>query len=127
MLKGNIPACIIYFHLFTLVNPGTGWRDLFRLSAEIDSCIDENYPYDANNSHQVPNITVQQVKKAVLELKQGKKEENGLYSNHFMHGTDRLIVLITLLFNCMLIHGIAPDDLLLGTMIPLIKNSRGKQ
>ena len=24
----------------------------------------------------------------------------------------------------MLIHGIAPDDLLLGTMIPLIKNSR---
>ena len=44
-----------------------------------------------------------------------------------MHGTDRLIVLITLLFNCMLIHGIAPDDLLLGTMIPLIKNSRGKK
>ena len=102
-------------------------HDLCRLSAEIDSRIDENYPNDANNSHQVPNITVQQVKNAVLELKQGKKEENGLYSNHFMHGTDRLIVLITLLFNCMLIHGIAPDDLLLGTMIPLIKNSRGKK
>ena len=27
----------------------------------------------------------------------------------------------------MLIHGIALDDLLLGTMIPLIKNSRGKK
>ena len=32
--------------------------------------------------------------------------------------------MITLLFNSMLVHGIAPDDLLLGTMIPLIKNSR---
>ena len=27
----------------------------------------------------------------------------------------------------MLIHGIAPDELLLGTMIPLIKNSRGNK
>ena len=27
----------------------------------------------------------------------------------------------------MLIHGTAPDELLLGTMIPLIKNSRGKK
>ena len=27
----------------------------------------------------------------------------------------------------MLVHGIAPDDLLLGTMIPLIKNSRGNK
>ena len=34
-------------------------HDLCRLSAEIDSRIDENYPNDANNSHQVPNITVQ--------------------------------------------------------------------
>ena len=102
-------------------------HDLCRLSADIDSRIDDNYPNDANNPQQVPNITVQQVKNAVMELKQGKKEENGLYSNHFIHGKDRLIVLITLLFNLMLIHGIAPGDLLLGTMIPLIKNSRGKK
>ena len=27
----------------------------------------------------------------------------------------------------MLIHGIAPDDLLIGTMIPLIKNARGNK
>ena len=28
--------------------------------------------------------------------------------------------------NAMLRHGVAPDDLLLGTMFPLIKDSRGK-
>ena len=35
--------------------------------------------------------------------------------------------MITLLFNCMLTHGTAPDELLLGTMIPLIKDSRGNK
>ena len=69
-------------------------------------------------------ISVQEVKDALGKLKLGKKEENGLYSNHFVNGPNRLIVTIKLLFNSMLIHGIAPDDLLLGTMIPLIKNKR---
>ena len=64
------------------------------------------------------------MKDAISKLKLGKKEENGLFSNHFIYGSDKLIVMITLLFNSMLVHGIAPDDLLLGTMIPLIKNSR---
>ena len=75
----------------------------------------------ANHYH---TISVQQVKDALFKLKLGKKEENGLFSNHFIYGSDRLLVMITLLFNSMLVHGIAPDDLLLGTMIPLIKNSR---
>ena len=35
--------------------------------------------------------------------------------------------MITLLFNSMLIHGIAPAELLLGTMIPLIKESRASK
>ena len=34
---------------------------------------------------------------------------------------------IALFFNCMLVHGIAPDELLLGTMIPLIKDTRGQK
>ena len=70
-------------------------------------------------------LSVQEVKNGIEKLKLGKKEENGLFSNHLVHGSDRLIVIITLLFNSMLIHGIAPDDLLTGTMIPLIKDRRG--
>ena len=93
----------------------------------IESPIDISYPYINDTSNKTPSISLQEVKNAMLELKQGKKEENGLYSNHFINGTDRLFVLITLLFNCMLIHGIAPDELLLGTMIPLITNSRGNK
>ena len=102
-------------------------HDLNKLTTDIESRIDISYPNINDISNKTPSISLQEVKNAILELKQGKKEENGLYSNHFINGTDRLFVLITLLFNCMLIHGIAPDELLLGTMIPLIKNSRGNK
>ena len=96
-------------------------HDLNKLTTEIESHIDNSYPNIKDISNKTPSISLQEVKNAMLELKQGKKEENGLYSNHFINGMDRLFVLITLLFNCMLIHGIAPDELLLDTMIPLIK------
>ena len=44
--------------------------------------------------------------------------------NHFKLGCDRLNVILSLFFNSMLIHGVAPDDLLVGIMSPLIKDSR---
>ena len=92
--------------------------DLNKLTNVIDARIDSGC---TNHSH---IITVKEVKDALSKLKLDKKEDCGLSSNHFIYGRDRLVVLITLLFNSMLVHGIAPDDLLLGTMIPLIKNSR---
>ena len=81
-------------------------------------------PNDLVQTNQKQNITVKEIKDAVKMLKLGKKEENGLYSNHFIYGSERLFVLLTLLFNSMLSHGMAPDELLLGTMIPLIKDGR---
>ena len=67
------------------------------------------------------------MKKAITKLELGKKEESGLFSNHFIYGSERLMIMITLLFNSMLVHGIAPDKLILGTMIPLIKDSRASK
>ena len=114
-----------YNILYNTVSYNT--HDLNSLAADIDARIDNGCPNNANLSDHSHSITVQEVKDAICKLKQGKKEENGLYSNHFKYGTERLYVMITLLFNCILTHGIAPDDLLLGTMIPLIKNSRGNK
>ena len=93
-------------------------NDLDRLKMDIERNIDNKC---ANHPH---TISLKVLKDALSKLKLGKKEENGLFSNHLIYGSDRLIVMIALLFNSMLVHGIAPDDLLLGTMIPLIKNSR---
>ena len=102
-------------------------QEMNRLSNDIESHIDNGCPSEGMLSNHSHTITVNEVKEAVNSLKSDKKEENGLYSNHFKFGSDRLFVIIALLFNCMLIHGIAPDDLLLGTMIPLIKDSRGNK
>merc|ERR1739840_1626 len=114
-----------YDILYNIVNYNTD--DMKRLSDNIDAQIENGCNENGVTSDHTHTITVQEVKDAICQLKQGKKEENGLYSNHFKYGTQRLYIMITLLFNCMLKHGIAPDDLLLGTMIPLIKNSRGNK
>ena len=114
-----------YEHLYNSVSFNN--HELHRLSTDINSRIDTGCPNSNHKYSHNHSITVPEVKKAILKLKNGKKEENGLFSNHFINGTDRLIITITLLFNCMLIHGIAPDELLMGTMIPLIKDNRGNK
>ena len=99
-------------------------QDMDKLKKVIDSNIAKECPnglVQPNNRH---SITVKELKEAIDMLKLGKKEENGLYSNHFKYGSERLFILLTLLFNSILSHGIAPDELLIGTMIPLIKDGR---
>ena len=99
-------------------------HDMDNLKKEIDSHIEKVCPNGIVQADHTHSITVKELKDAVDMLKLGKKEENGLYSNHFKYGSERLFILLTLLFNSMLSHGIAPDELLLGTMIPLIKDGR---
>ena len=96
-------------------------QDLCALTRDLASRITNA---GTTNTH---NISVQEVKKAIMKLKLGKKEECGLFSNHFIYGSERLMIMITLLFNSMLVHGIAPDELILGTMIPLIKDCRASK
>ena len=80
-------------------------EELGRLKTDIESLI------DTGCTKHIHNITIQNVKEAISKLKLGKKEENGLFSNHFIYGSDRLIVVIAILFSSMLIHGIAPENL----------------
>ena len=72
-------------------------------------------------------IAVCDVQNAILNIKSNKKEENGLNSNHFKTGSNRLNVLLSLLFNSMLSHGLSPEEMNLGTMSPLIKYTRKTQ
>ena len=102
-------------------------RDMDRLYKDIEAGIENtcNSKYEMTDHKHTFNV--REIQEAVDMLKNGKKEENGLNTNHIKHGTNRLFIIISLLFNCMLSHGMAPDELLLGTMIPLIKDSRGKK
>ena len=106
---------------------GYSINDLSRLSAEINTRIENGCKDNLNINNHKPKINMKDVENALDSLKQDKKEENGLNSNHFRHGTKRLNIILALFFNSLLVHGIAPDELLLGTMIPLIKDTRGKK
>ena len=69
-------------------------------------------------------LNVHDIKEAINKLKHGKQEESGLFSDHFLNGPDRLFIIICILFNSMIVHGIAPSDFLVGTMIPIVKDHR---
>ncbi len=58
-------------------------------------------------------------------LKHGKTYGiEGLYSHHLINGCDSLSVYLTMISNNMLINGISPECMLLGTMIPIPRNKR---
>ena len=72
------------------------------------------------------SITVQQIKCAISKMQSGKSDSiEQLSSDNFKNGTHMLNVYISLLFTCMLTHGIPPSGLLLSTIIPIPKNNRG--
>ena len=78
------------------------------------------------NNCSTDNVTfnIQEVKDAVFKLKKGKREESGLFTDHFTNGPERLFIMICIVFNSMIIHGMAPSDFLVGTMIPIVKDHR---
>ena len=112
----------------TLYNSvGYNKHNMDLLRKEIDAQITDRCGSNTNMQDHDHTITVKEIKNAINMLKNNKKEENGLNTNHLIHGTDRLYIIVSMLFNCMLSHGMAPDELLVGTMIPLIKDSRGRK
>ena len=55
----------------------------------------------------------------------GKSDgEEGLSSDHIINGPRLLYVLLTMVFNSMQIHGVSPESMLVGTMIPIPKDRR---
>ena len=66
------------------------------------------------------------VRTAISHLKLGKSDgEEGLNSDHIINGSAMLQKYLTLVFNAMISHGISPDSMLNGTMVPIPKG-KGK-
>ena len=83
----------------TLYNTvGYNIQELQRLTESINSRIDNGCTDNSESTCHNHMITVKEVKDAIDALKQGKKEENGLYSNNFKNSTDRLTIILTLFF-----------------------------
>ena len=94
----------------------------------VGNCIVTNNEINLESSTEkhLHNISVNELKKAIEDLKKDKKDETGICTNHIINGTHKLNIVLAMLFNAMLIHGIAPESLLKGTMLPIVKDKRGK-
>ncbi len=73
-----------------------------------------------SNSFNQYVITVSDVIKSIGHLKHGKTNgTEGLFSDHIINGWDSLYVYLTMIYNAILIHGISPESIFLGTMVPI--------
>ena len=62
----------------------------------------------------------------ILEkVKTGKSSSGQIQPEHIIHGSDKLVFHLHLLFNAKIQHGIVVDDFLKGTITPIIKDSEG--
>ena len=71
------------------------------------------------------NITIDNVLQAMKKLKKNKSDGNHKhFSNNIIHAPHKSFVFVSLLFNSMLTHAVLPDEMLLGTISPIVKNRR---
>jgi hypothetical protein len=68
---------------------------------------------------------VYDVVKGIQHLQTGKSDgAEGLMSDHLIYAPHSLSVLITIVFNAMIVHCMSPESILVGTMIPIPKAKR---
>lgn len=70
-------------------------------------------------------ISFEDVVKGMIKLKRGKSDSiQGIKSDNFIHGGNRLKVMISLLLSSMVNHGCCPSYFSKSTVIPIPKNTR---
>ena len=70
-------------------------------------------------------ISFNDVNRAIKKLKSGKDDgSEGLLSDHVINASQKFYNMLSLVYSAMLVHGIAPNSMLLATMVPIPKNKR---
>ncbi len=121
------------------IDGATGDEDISTLFKEKYSNLYNSVPFDRNEMKNICNeindritdensvytLSVSDIINAVERLKLGKNDgEEGLNSDHVINGPHLLYVMLTNVFNCMLVHGTCPQSLINGTMVPIVKCKR---
>ena len=70
-------------------------------------------------------IDVNDVAQAVTHIKLGKSDGHvGHCSDHTKYASGKLFIFISLLFNPIFMHGYAPHNMLISTIVPIFKNRK---
>ena len=96
--------------------------EMNQLKCDIDNMIIEQCCTAGQCTHGNHGITAADVQSAVHKLKHGKKDGNSnVVSDNIIYAGHRLHVHLAILFTAMLRHGITPEGMLNGTMVPIPK------
>ena len=72
-------------------------------------------------------LSPREVFKAVNSLKSGKTcDLHNLQSEHFKYASDKLTVLLSICFNCMILHGHVPQWFMYTIIAPILKDKKGR-
>ena len=131
-VTGNESISELFAHKYNLLfnsfcSGTTQLNELLALNENdiVTNCSNNNTSLISKHTH---HVTVDQLQNAIHKLKFSKSDcTDELFSDHFINGTLRFATLISLLFTCMLSHGVAPTGLLLSTMVPVPKDKRGSK
>ena len=56
-------------------------------------------------------------------FKKGKSDgSERLFSDHFLHATHRVYVILSILYTLFLLHGFSSDSIIMETMKPIVNN-----
>ena len=79
-----------------------------------------------DTSCEVPVISVGEISNAISDLPSGKAVgADNLSCEHYKFSSNRLHVLLALLYSAFLIHGFLPDDFMKSIIVPLVKDKTG--
>jgi len=103
------------------------WQNYFK--GLLNTCKPDEHYYEKfdnmNNSNEEYLISPITVYNAIKELKCGKSYGmDGLYSEHFKYASDNICILLSIAFNCMIIHGYLPSSFMQSVIVPVIKNKK---
>ena len=97
----------------------TNVDEINQLKSEMDQDLSEAV-YE--NVH----ISVDDVANSISNLNSRKRDGTlGTYSDHFIHCSHRMKVVLSLLINCMIMHGFSPNDLLEAVIVSIPKDIKG--
>ena len=104
------------------------WHEHF--NSLLNSCTDfsrkESVLNQINTVTDVDRFNVKHVKDAIKELKKNKSPGADMVaSEHYIHACEKVNVLLSLLFNCVMIHAFIPKRLMETLIVPIIKDSKG--
>ena len=71
-------------------------------------------------------FTSVEVMSSLKHLKNGKSPgQDGIYSEHFKLAHDKVSIILSLLFNAMIIHGYLPEKVMDTILTPIVKDKKG--